>query len=502
MPVPADLERLREALVELDRLRLHERALRLETEGLLRGMRMLGAAHDADELFDAVVGVLRDLVPFEQAFLVALGGRGGFRVVRSTLRRLLGMRWSPRGLLQRVLDGETVALFDTACSPDWLTLPVAAREAARSAIMVPIRSQAVSGTMVFVHSGAAFFTPAHVHLLKRFTPLIDQALDAMAVRERLEEERLAARLADAGRRKAEAEIRRARDLMESAIGFAPIYLWEIDAELRYVFAEGTAKVLGYTPDELLGRLSIDYFDAQDAPTRAWIGAMMRREPFENVVIRRRCKSGGKIWASVSGAPMFGSGGGFQGYRGITMDVTESTEVKLKLEQMALHDALTGLANRRKFMDRFEPATARMRRSGAPLALLAVDIDHFKRINDAYGHPAGDEVLVAVGRILERTVRRSDLAARFGGEEFMVLLEETGVAGAVEVAEKLREAVAAERFDVESGGRTVGIGVTISVGVAVAERETSFDDLMERADQALYAAKLAGRNRVRVEDQAD
>lgn len=89
MPVPADLERLREALVELDRLRLHERALRLETEGLLRGMRMLGAAHDADELFDAVVGVLRDLVPFEQAFLVALGGRGGFRVVRSTLRRLL-----------------------------------------------------------------------------------------------------------------------------------------------------------------------------------------------------------------------------------------------------------------------------------------------------------------------------------------------------------------------------------------------------------------------------
>lgn len=498
MADPADLERLRETLVELDRLRRHERTLRLETESLLRALRTLGSAHDADELFDIVVGVLRDMVPFETALLVTLGGRGGFRVVRGTAPRLLGMRWSPRALLQRVLDGETVALFDTAQSPDWQALPKAARAAARSAIMMPVRSQTISGTIVFGHPDAAFFTPAHVHLLKRFTPLIDQALDVMAVRERLEAERLAARLADAGRRKAEAEIRRARDLMESAIGFAPIYLWEIDAELRYAFAEGTAKVLGYAPEELLGRLSIDYFDTQDPPTRAWIAQMERREPFENVVIRRRCKSGGKIWAAVSGVPMFDDRGGFRGYRGITMDVTESTEAKLKLEQMALHDALTGLANRRKFVDRFEPATARMLRSGQPLSLLAVDVDHFKRINDVYGHPAGDEVLIAVGRILDRTVRRTDLAARFGGEEFMVLLENTDAAGAVEVAEKLRLAVAAERF---AAGAGETVGVTISIGVATATRDAppSLDDLIERADHALYAAKLAGRNRVQAED---
>ncbi len=495
----ADVERLRETLVELDRLRLHERAQRLETEGLLRGLRMLGEARDADDLFDIVVGVLRDLVPFDDVFLVALGGRGGFRVVRSTARRLLGIRWSPQALLQRVLAGGTVALFDTAQSPDWLALPAPAREVARSAIMVPIRSQAVSGAMVFGHAAPAFFSPAHVSLLKRFTPLIDQALETMAARERLEHERLAARLADAGRRRAEAEIRRARDLMESAVGYAPIYLWELGPDLRYTFAEGTAKVLGYLPEELLGRPAVDFFDAADPPTRAWIALMDRREPFENLVIRRRCKSGSKIWASVSGMPVFGAGGRFEGYRGITLDVTESTEAKLKLEQMALHDALTGLANRRKFLDHFAPAMARTVRIGEPLSLLAIDIDHFKRINDAYGHPAGDEVLVAVARILERTVRRTDLAARFGGEEFMVLLADTDTEGAVDVAEKLRQAVEAERFAV-GGGESVGMA--ISVGVATAHRETPFDDLMERADQALYAAKLAGRNRVRAEDPAD
>ena len=185
----------------------------------MRCLRKLGDAHDADDLFDVVVGVLRELVPFEEAFLVARGAKGGLRVARATAQNLLGLRWTPRKVLRRVIEGETVTMFDTAHAPDWRTLPDALRDAMRSALLVPIRSRAVTGAMVFVHSEAAFFTPAHRHLLRRFSPLIDQALNAMAVRERLEKERIAARIATLERQKAEAEIRRARDTMENAIGF-------------------------------------------------------------------------------------------------------------------------------------------------------------------------------------------------------------------------------------------------------------------------------------------
>ncbi len=501
----ADLEHLRESLIELDRLRLHERNLRLESESLMRGLRALSDAQDTGAMFDALADVLRDMVPFADAFLLAMGGRGGFRVVRSTAPRFLGLRWSPREVLGRVLDGETVALFDTRLSQEWSDLPQAALTAARSAIMVPIRSQAISAAIVFVHPTPAFFSPAHVHLLKRFTPLIDQALNGMWVRDRLEKERLHAQEATLARlkeveerRKVEAESVRVHEMMASAIDFAPIYLWEVDREFRYTFVQGTEKALGYTPDELIGHSALELFDLEDAATQAYVTVLRSGQPYENIVFRRTRKDGRKVWVSVSGRPVSDVEGGF-GYRGITMDVTETTEAKLKLEQMALHDALTGLANRRKFLDHFEHALARVARNGEPLSLLAIDIDHFKRVNDAYGHPAGDDVLIAVGRILERTVRRTDLVARFGGEEFMVLLPDTNARGGAELAEKLRAAVGANRFEVEADGRRVPLTVTISIGVGAVTREaashSSFDDLIERADQALYAAKLAGRDRV-------
>ncbi|MBN2752546.1 MAG: sensor domain-containing diguanylate cyclase, partial [Rhodospirillaceae bacterium] len=504
----SDVELLRESLIQLDRSRQHERNMRLETEGLLRGLRILTEVRDTQGVFDSLAGALRHMVPFEDAFLLSLEGRSGYRVIRSTSRHYLGLKWSPQGMLERVLKGETVAVFDTRQAPEWRDLPPATLEHVRSAVMVSIRSEVLRAAMVFVHSDTAFFSPAHVHLLKRFGPLIDQALSSISVRERLERECALAQAATEEkhkeievRRKAEAEIKRIGDLMRSAISYAPIYLWEVDEANRYTFAEGTQKVLGYTPEELLGQDGATYFDAADDPNRAhWLGTVTRQQPFENIVIRRRRKDGRYIWVSLSGSPVLDAEGRFCGFRGATMDVTESVEANLKLEDMALHDALTGLANRRKFLDRFDAAVARLARYGKPVSLLALDIDHFKRINDAYGHPAGDDVLVAIARVLEAGVRRTDLAARFGGEEFMVLLPDSDAAGAAEVAEKLRRTLADEPISVECGGVKETVKVTVSIGVATMSKygQASFDDLSERADQALYAAKLSGRNRVCVE----
>jgi diguanylate cyclase (GGDEF)-like protein len=161
-------------------------------------------------------------------------------------------------------------------------------------------------------------------------------------------------------------------------------------------------------------------------------------------------------------------------------------------EAAIHDALTGLHNRRAFNDSLERAVAREDRQGGRFALLLLDIDRFKRLNDTYGHPAGDAALRHTAQLLTHHLRKSDLASRFGGEEFAVLLASTDRAGAEHLAEKVRGEIERGRL-VFDGAR---LGVTVSVGVAVWPddgREPSA--LVTAADRALYAAKESGRNRV-------
>lgn len=163
---------------------------------------------------------------------------------------------------------------------------------------------------------------------------------------------------------------------------------------------------------------------------------------------------------------------------------------------SLHDGLTGIYNRRYFWQRLGDEQAFAVRHRRPLALLIGDIDWFKGVNDRWGHAAGDRVLVAVADALMRLRRRGDTIARIGGEEFGVILPETDLGEAVQVAERLREAVAALRFD--AGFRDVEpYGVTMSFGAVAqpAGQPETIHALYERADLAMYAAKRAGRDRV-------
>ena len=159
------------------------------------------------------------------------------------------------------------------------------------------------------------------------------------------------------------------------------------------------------------------------------------------------------------------------------------------EQRAATDALTGLPNRRSLDDSVRMLVARAQRSGTPLALLSLDLDHFKHVNDTYGHAAGDSLLAALGALLRSSVRASDFAARAGGEEFTVLLADTDRAGARALAEKIRKAV--QELDVPE----VMQRVTISIGLAVLPDDAvDADQLLRNADRALYTAKSNGRNR--------
>jgi diguanylate cyclase (GGDEF)-like protein len=164
-----------------------------------------------------------------------------------------------------------------------------------------------------------------------------------------------------------------------------------------------------------------------------------------------------------------------------------------LRRLATQDQLTGILNRREFDRIMEEEAERSQRFGQPLALVMVDIDHFKAVNDTHGHPAGDAVLKEVAKILTAQSRSVDRVARFGGEEFALILVKTDRAAAEEVAQRVVEAVAANPVVIEGGASLM---VTISAGVAVLPDDVSrIDVLLGAADRALYAAKRGGRNRV-------
>jgi len=162
--------------------------------------------------------------------------------------------------------------------------------------------------------------------------------------------------------------------------------------------------------------------------------------------------------------------------------------------LALTDDLTGLYNRRYVVAHVNELLARMPEGGGEVALMLFDIDHFKQVNDQHGHPAGDAVLRELAGRALRQVRSVDLVGRLGGEEFVVVMPETNLAGAAVVAERLRAAVAGEPFSLQAGGGR--LPVTVSIGVAVTgETPETLESLLKRADDALYIAKNAGRNRV-------
>ena len=172
--------------------------------------------------------------------------------------------------------------------------------------------------------------------------------------------------------------------------------------------------------------------------------------------------------------------------------SESRDLKYKLQiahDQALRDSLTGLPNRLAYEERLATEAARWRRYKTPLTMIIWDVDHFKKINDNFGHKAGDKTLLLIANLLTKNCRQTDFVARFGGEEFIMLLPDTSKESGLILAEKIRTIIAKSGFN--AGGKA--ISVTISCGITQYLNEDSFDSLFERADQGLYSAKNKGRN---------
>ncbi len=171
---------------------------------------------------------------------------------------------------------------------------------------------------------------------------------------------------------------------------------------------------------------------------------------------------------------------------------ELQQTHSKLEKLVLTDPLTGVASRRALFAFAEQEFERVKRYPSLLSLLIVDIDRFKSINDTYGHDIGDDVLIVTANAIDRCLRKVDRVGRFGGEEFVVILPETDLEGALMVAERIRVAIASQSFEVENQS----FAVTASIGVSTYQSEDrTLDEVLNRADRALYQAKGEGRDRV-------
>jgi len=178
------------------------------------------------------------------------------------------------------------------------------------------------------------------------------------------------------------------------------------------------------------------------------------------------------------------------FKYLSGDATEASYYE-EIHRMAIMDGLTGLFNKRYLTEALDRESARAKRYGRPLALIMIDLDHFKNVNDSFGHLAGDHVLKEVGEIFRSRVRREEIVARYGGEEFAIILPETDKAGALAVAEQMRQKVEGHVFTFS--GRKIRL--TISAGVSeVSEGRHDFKEFLRIADERLYASKHTGRNR--------
>ncbi|MEX2240951.1 MAG: EAL domain-containing protein [Burkholderiales bacterium] len=301
-----------------------------------------------------------------------------------------------------------------------------------------------------------------------------------------------------GLKEAEAALRageaRFRDLTE----LSSDWYWEQDADLRFTLV--SSKIREFSMDAQIGktRWETPVEGVSEEQWRAHRGLLEARQPFQDFVYQRRDVHGELRTISISGRPIFDEQGNFQGYRGSGRDITQQRLTEEKIRHMAHHDALTQLPNRLLLQDRVGQAIAKAKRNDEVLALLFIDLDRFKTINDSLGHAIGDRLLQAVGRRLLACTRAADTVARIGGDEFVVLLGDLDrPETARHVAQKVLEALA-EPLTLDNHA----LQVTPSIGIAAYPADgEEVETLMRNADTAMYHAKQVGRNNFQFFTQA-
>ncbi|WP_257311430.1 sensor domain-containing diguanylate cyclase [Geothrix fuzhouensis] len=283
-------------------------------------------------------------------------------------------------------------------------------------------------------------------------------------------------------------------LLSAAVeqSIASIVITDTHADIQFVNA-GFTRSTGYTLAESIGQNPRILKSGHTPPKTfedMW-AALNRGLPWEGELVNRK-KNGEEYWELARISPVVDVGGRTTHYLAVKEDITQRKAMEEELQRLATTDPLTGVANRRRFLQEMDMELARHKRFQKPAAFLLLDLDHFKRVNDTYGHATGDLALRHLAELARMRLRRLDLFGRLGGEEFGILLPGTGEAGAVAFAEHFRHQVA--HTPVPSGAGPITL--TVSLGLTTFDPgDADPDAILARADAALYRAKEGGRNRV-------
>lgn len=286
-------------------------------------------------------------------------------------------------------------------------------------------------------------------------------------------------------------------LLSLAIEQSPVSIVITDLTGNIVFTNPKfSETTGYTSEEVLGK-NPRILKTEETPGSKhkdlW-KTLLAGQSWHGI-FRNRKKNGELYWESSVISPVKDALGNTSHFLSVQEDITERKRLEEELHQRATTDELTGVFNRRHLLELASGEIKRAIRLKHPMAIALIDIDRFKHINDTYGHAAGDQVLLTFTKICQKNIRAIDVFARFGGDEFVLLLPETSLAQACEVVERIRVHLMAQ--PVEFGDRLMPVTISSGISGLASDLET-LDSLMERADQALYQAKEAGRNCVRVE----
>jgi diguanylate cyclase (GGDEF)-like protein/PAS domain S-box-containing protein len=276
------------------------------------------------------------------------------------------------------------------------------------------------------------------------------------------------------------------------------YAWEawFDVEGRIVWTSPSVeRITGYTPADFQAdpMLSFDIVHPDDLERVRRAMDYAVNVPSEGDLEFRIVRKDGKPrWVAAVSNPIYDKDGRSCGTRSSIRDISVQKELEAELQALAATDSLTGTLNRRAFLEKANEEIYRSARYDKPLTVAMFDLDDFKQVNDTYGHHIGDRCIVMLADIVKSSVRQSDLFARFGGEEFVLLLPETQLAPALQLCERLRQKVAAQWIETDGDP----ISVTVSVGLAdFQQNTTTLEEIIARADAALYTAKRNGRNQV-------
>ena len=276
------------------------------------------------------------------------------------------------------------------------------------------------------------------------------------------------------------------------------WYWEQDAQFRFVRVDGSSHRDIGVPTEM--HYGLTHWELPNTYVSEGQWAEHRRqleahEVFHDFEMQRITRTGQTVWVSVSGEPIFDAEGHFTGYRGVARDITERKLAEAEIQRLAFYDELTGLPNRRLLMDRLERAVAACARAACHGALLFLDLDNFKGVNDTLGHDWGDRLLMQVGTRVHAAVRASDTVARLGGDEFVVVLQglraqpDEAAAEAEGVAQKVLASLNRPYLVHDSE-----VHSTPSIGIAMfCDAGLPAQELLKRADLAMYQAKARGRN---------